>query len=160
MAEAAKTRTATESNDNMDRNDIQTLTTEATALLKEMIAIPSPSFSEGEVCSYISNWLTGKGLVHERVGNNIIATLSQQPGINSGTFEGKPTLMLCAHIDTVAPCEGYSFDPYKPDYAKAAESIGCEEIIAGLGSNDDGASVVSSPDIDIALSSYTAFTWG
>ena len=127
----------------MDRYDIQTLTAEATALLKEMIAIPSPSFSEDEVCSFISKWLTSKGIVHERVGNNIIARLSQQPGINPDTFNGRPTLMLCAHIDTVAPCEGYSFDPYTPDYAKATESIGCEEIIAGLGSNDDGASVVS-----------------
>ena len=127
----------------MDRNDIQTLTAEAAGLLKEMIAIPSPSFSEGEVCSHISNWLTGKGIVHERVGNNIVARLSQQPGVSPETFDGKPTLMLCAHIDTVAPCEGYSFDPYMPDYAKAAESIGCEDIIAGLGSNDDGASVVS-----------------
>jgi acetylornithine deacetylase len=51
--------------------------------------------------------------------------------------------MLCAHIDTVAPSEDYSFDPYTPDYDKAAEAIGSREIVAGLGSNDDGASVVS-----------------
>ena len=119
----------------MDRNDIQTLTAEAAGLLKEMIAIPSPSFSEDEVCSHISNWLTDKGIVHERVGNNIIAEHICNPD--------EPTLMLCAHIDTVAPCEGYSFDPYAPDCAKAAEAIGSKEIIAGLGSNDDGASAVS-----------------
>ena len=51
--------------------------------------------------------------------------------------------MLCAHIDTVSPSNEYSFDPYTPDYAKASEVIGSKEIIAGLGSNDDGASVVS-----------------
>lgn len=119
----------------MDNSYIQKLSDEAVQLLKGMIAIPSPSFSEGEVCSYISNWLTDMGIVHERVGNNIIAKhiVSQQ----------YPTLMLCAHIDTVVPCEEYSFDPYKPDYAKAAKAIGSEDIIAGLGSNDDGASVVS-----------------
>ncbi|MBE6217591.1 MAG: M20/M25/M40 family metallo-hydrolase [Bacteroidales bacterium] len=59
--------------------------------------------------------------------------------------------MLCAHIDTVAPCEGYVFDPYMPDYEIAAKVIGdalgrpCrpDEIVAGLGSNDDGASAVA-----------------
>jgi acetylornithine deacetylase len=51
--------------------------------------------------------------------------------------------MLCAHIDTVSPSDEYYFDPYTPDYAKASEVIGSKEIIAGLGSNDDGASVVS-----------------
>ena len=136
----------------MDRNDIQRLTAEAAELLKEMIAIPSPSFSEGEVCSYISNWMRDKGIVHERVGNNIIA--------RHITHTEYPTLMLCAHIDTVSPCEGYSFDPYRPDYAKAAEVISAKiangeipespastvnktDIVAGLRSNDDGASVVS-----------------
>jgi acetylornithine deacetylase len=144
----------------MDRNDIQTLTAEAVGLLKEMIAIPSPSFSEGEVCSHISNWLTDKGIVHERVGNNIIARLSEQPGVNTDAFDSKPALMLCAHIDTVSASEDYSFDPYSPDYKKAAEVISAKiangelpeapaasvdegEIVAGLGSNDDGASVVS-----------------
>lgn len=159
----------------MDRNVIQTLTAEAAGLLKEMIAIPSPSFSEGEVCSHISNWLTDKGIVHERIGNNLIASLSDQNirtesgaakncySISDKTSEtqpASPTLMLCAHIDTVAPCEGYSFDPYTPDYAKVAEvlsekiskgeipeayasTVNESEIVAGLGSNDDGASVVS-----------------
>ncbi|MBO5942254.1 MAG: M20/M25/M40 family metallo-hydrolase [Bacteroidales bacterium] len=44
--------------------------------------------------------------------------------------------MLCAHIDTVDPCEGYTFDPYKPENCPT-------DMIQGLGSNDDGASVVS-----------------
>ncbi|MBQ8810348.1 MAG: M20/M25/M40 family metallo-hydrolase [Bacteroidales bacterium] len=59
--------------------------------------------------------------------------------------------MLCAHIDTVSPSPEYSFDPYTPDYEKAAEAVsdiigrqtGASEIVAGLGSNDDGASVVA-----------------
>lgn len=109
-------------------NQINILTTEAVSLLKEMIAIPSPSFNEDEVCSHISNWLTLKGVEHERVGNNIIAEHIVDPSY--------PTLMLCAHIDTVSPCEGYSFDPYKPENSP-------EGVIQGLGSNDDGASVVS-----------------
>ena len=124
-------------------NRIEILTAEAVQLLKEMVAIPSPSFSEDEVCTYISKWMSDRGLVHKRVGNNIIARLSEQQGVNPDTFAGKPTLMLCAHIDTVSPSNEYSFDPYNPDYAKAAEVIDSEDIVPGLGSNDDGASVVS-----------------
>ena len=107
---------------------INTLTSESIALLKEMIAIPSPSFNEDEVCSHICQWLSSKGIEHERVDNNIIAEHVSDPSY--------PTLMLCAHIDTVSPCEGYSFDPYKPENSP-------EGVIQGLGSNDDSASVVS-----------------
>ena len=112
----------------MEDKIIQGLTYEAVDLLKEMIAIPSPSFHEDQVCSHISDWLASKGVEHERIGNNIIAEHVVDPS--------KPTLMLCAHIDTVSPCEGYTFDPYKPENCP-------EGMIQGLGSNDDGASVVS-----------------
>ena len=127
----------------MSNCDLHILTAEAVELLKDIIAIPSPSFSEDEVCTHISKWMSDKGIMHKRVGNNLIARLSEQPGVDSAVFEGKPTLMLCAHIDTVSPSDEYSFDPYTPDYAKASEVIGSKEIVAGLGSNDDGASVVS-----------------
>ena len=126
----------------MDRR-ISILASESVALLKEMIAVPSPSFEEEKVCSHICGWMTDKGVVHERVGNNIIASHI--------TDEALPTLMLCAHIDTVSASPDYSFDPYTPDYQKAAETISAirgeglkpEEIVAGLGSNDDGASAVA-----------------
>ena len=107
---------------------IDRLTSESVELLKEMVAIPSPSFSEDEVCTYISKWMDDKGVAHNRIGNNIIAEHIAGPTL--------PTLMLCAHIDTVAPCEGYTFDPYRPEDCP-------EDMIQGLGSNDDGASVVS-----------------
>lgn len=107
---------------------ISLLTEESTALLKEMIAVPSVSFQEDEVCTHIADWLTSKGLDYERIGNNLIAEHVTDPS-------GK-TLMLCAHIDTVPPCEGYSFNPYKPENCP-------EGVIQGLGSNDDGASAVS-----------------
>ena len=121
----------------MEDKTIQGLTSEAIQLLKEMIAIPSPSFHEDEVCSHISEWLTSKGIEHERAGNNIIAEHITDPS--------KPTLMLCAHIDTVDPCEGYTFDPYKPENCP-------EGMVQGLGSNDDGASVVA------MIASYRYFT--
>lgn len=112
----------------MAKDNIQNLTAEAVQLLREMIAIPSSSFNEDEVCCHISKWMTEHCIEHERTGNNIIAEHICNPD--------KPTLMLCAHIDTVEPCEGYTFNPYKPENCPA-------DMVQGLGSNDDGASVVS-----------------
>lgn len=134
------------------KDNIQILISESVELLKEMVAIPSVSFGEADVCTLISSWLTEKGVEHRRDGNNLIAEHISNPD--------SPTLMLCAHIDTVAASNEYSFDPHKPDYIKAAETISSyiaegkipeapcsqatpENIVAGLGSNDDGASVVS-----------------
>ena len=122
---------------------INKLAAESVELLKEMIAIPSPSFEEEDVCGHLCAWLAARGIAHERIGNNIIAEHIVHP-------EAK-TLMMCAHIDTVSPSPEYSFDPYRPDYHRAAAAISescgkwCapEDIVAGLGSNDDGASAVS-----------------
>ena len=122
---------------------LNTLASEAANLLKEMVAIASPSFEENEVCTHISNWLSSKGVEHRRSGNNIIAQHISD--------ESKPTLMLCAHIDTVSPSPEYDFDPYKPDYQTACKVIGeafgrdisPDDIVAGLGANDDGASAVA-----------------
>jgi len=123
--------------------NIDRLTADAIDLLKEMIAIPSPSFEEETVCSHLCSWLEAKGIGHQRKGNNIIAEHITDPS--------RPTLMLCAHIDTVSPSPEYGFDPYTPDYKKVEETISdiigrqtdASEIVAGLGSNDDGASVVA-----------------
>lgn len=119
------------------------LTAEAVDLLRDIVAIPSPSFSESAVCDFISGWMDERGLKHERLGNNIIAEHITDP---SGQ-----TLMLCAHMDTVSPAEGYDFDPYDPHYDVAADvisgmtgmDIGPDDLVAGLGSNDDGGSLVS-----------------
>ena len=108
--------------------DISALTKESVNLLREMIAIPSPSFEEDAACSHICRWMMSKDIEHKRIGNNIIAEHITDPS--------KPTLMLCAHIDTVSPSPEYSFDPYKPGNCP-------EDMVQGLGSNDDGASVVS-----------------
>ena len=107
---------------------INILTADAVQLLKEMIAVPSPSFEEDAVCSHICQWLDSHGIEHKRTGNNIIAEhIIDHTG---------PTLMMCAHIDTVSPSPEYSFDPYRPENCP-------EDMVQGLGSNDDGASVVS-----------------
>ena len=118
-------------------NKIERLTVEALELLKEMISIPSPSFEEDAVCGHVCKWLTDHGVEHRRVGNNIIAEHIADPT--------RPTLMLCAHMDTVSPSPEYSFDPYKPENCP-------EDMVQGLGSNDDGASVVA------MIASYRYFT--
>ena len=118
-------------------NKIERLTVEAVELLKEMISIPSPSFEEDAVCCHVCKWLSDHGVVHRRVGNNIIAEHINDPA--------RPTLMLCAHMDTVSPSPEYSFDPYKPENCP-------EDMVQGLGSNDDGASVVA------MIAAYRYFT--
>ena len=118
-------------------NKTERLTVEAVELLKEMISIPSPSFEEDAVCGHVCKWLSDHGVEHRRVGNNIIAEHIADPT--------RPTLMLCAHMDTVSPSPEYSFDPYKPKNCP-------EGMVQGLGSNDDGASVVS------MIAAYRYFT--
>ena len=123
--------------------ELNILKRESIGLLKEMVGIPSPSFGEEAVCTHIYNWLSNKGLHPERIGNNLVCELvTDSKGEN---------LMLCAHIDTVSPASDYGFNPTSPDYGLAAEvvsrirgeKLSGNDIVAGLGSNDDGASVVS-----------------
>lgn len=124
-------------------DELNILKRESIGLLKEMIGIPSPSFEEEAVCTHIYNWLSNKGLHPERIGNNLVCELVTDS-------EGE-NLMLCAHIDTVSPASDYGFNPTSPDYGLAAEvvsrirgeKLSGNDIVAGLGSNDDGASVVS-----------------
>lgn len=113
-------------------------TDEAMSLLREIVAIPSVSFEESDVCSYISGVLERRGIGHNIVKNNIVA-------LNRHFDPAKKTLMLCAHTDTVPAAGEYSFDPFRPDYIHAGRVIGLgkDRMVCGLGSNDDGGSVVS-----------------
>lgn len=114
------------------------MTDSAVELLKGMLAIPAISFEEDEKSSYLYAKLKERAedastecngnIIVERFYNNIIL-------YRDNFSNDKPVLMLNSHIDTVAPAAAYSFDPYSP-----FEKDGC---IYGLGSNDDGASVVS-----------------
>ncbi|MBR1869582.1 MAG: M20/M25/M40 family metallo-hydrolase [Bacteroidales bacterium] len=100
----------------------------AIELLRQMVRTPSPTFEEGKVTGLISSTLDSWGVSHDVLNGNIIA-------LCEGFDDGKPTLALDAHIDTVPPCGGYSFDPFDPGEDPA--------VVRGLGSNDDGGSVVS-----------------
>ena len=101
---------------------------DAIDLLKGMIAIPSFSREEKAVADFLQGKWSEAGYIVNRQGNNLWLTTKID--------KDKPTLLLNAHIDTVRPVSGWSrnaFFPYERD----------DDIIYGLGSNDDGASVVS-----------------
>lgn len=127
------------------QENIQHRATEACELLKRMIEIPSCTFEEELVADFLFAYLEQKaeelkaaeGVGREkgrssfkvlRIANNIIAIPdSYNPQLQ--------TLMLNAHIDTVKPAESYTNNPY--------QAIERDGKIYGLGSNDDGGSVVA-----------------
>lgn len=96
-------------------------------LLKNMIRIPSFSRDEGAVADFLERWMLTEGFAVRRLGNNL--------WIESGPADGRPTILLNAHIDTVKPASGYTRDPFTPEIED-----GC---LYGLGSNDDGGSLIA-----------------
>lgn len=96
-------------------------------LLNKLISIPSVSREESAVADMLQQHLSAMGLDVHRVENNL--WVESEP---AGT---KPTLLLNAHIDTVKPASGWKRDPFTP-----TEEGG---RVYGLGSNDDGGSVVA-----------------
>ena len=101
-------------------------TESAEAFLEKLVRIPGNSFEESARADFIQEYLEGRGLKVERLGENIIV---RDPMADAS----RPTLMLNSHIDTVKPSESYTFNPYDPPVA--------EDRIYGLGSNDAGGSV-------------------
>ena len=95
-----------------------------TELLQKLIAIPSLSRDEKAVAGFLETWLCGEGLAPHRCGNNLWCCRGEGP-----------VILLDAHIDTVNPVAGWTRDPFTP----AIE----DGRLYGLGSNDDGASVVA-----------------
>lgn len=101
---------------------------EAIELLKQLIANPSTSRDETEAADALQRFLEEKEIPCTRQGNNVWS-------IADGFDPARPTLLLNAHIDTVKPVNGWKRDPYVPTVEGGR--------LYGLGSNDDGASLVS-----------------
>lgn len=97
-------------------------------LLRRMVAVPSVTFEEEAVRNLVGEHLQQWGIDFCCERNNILA-------LNRHASANRPTLMLCAHLDTVAPSSSYTRDPYDPGTDA--------DRVWGLGSNDDGGSVVS-----------------
>ena len=101
---------------------------DALDLLKGMISIPSYSREEKDVADFLQNKWSDVGNVVNRLGNNL--------WLSTDIDAAKPTVLLNAHIDTVRPVSGWTKDAFTPDESE-------DDVLYGLGSNDDGASVVS-----------------
>jgi len=97
-------------------------------LLKGMISIPSFSREEKDVADFLQRRWSDAGYVVNRQGNNL--------WLSTEIDTAKSTVLLNAHIDTVHPVSGWTKDAFTPDESD-------DDILYGLGSNDDGASVVS-----------------
>jgi acetylornithine deacetylase len=65
----------------------------STELLYELVNIPSTSTHEREISIFLENKLADLGMEITRSGNNLVGKLGH----------GRPTLMLCGHLDTVPP---------------------------------------------------------
>ncbi len=107
---------------------IENLTNKAIDLLKSLIETQSFSSEEEQTASLIEDWFKEFNIPFKRTKNNVWA-------INKYFEEGKPTMLLNSHHDTVKPNSAYTNDPFK-----AIEKDG---KLYGLGSNDAGGCLVS-----------------
>ena len=99
-----------------------------TDLLRHLVHAPSQSFNEEAAAAWVGWWLDHQAIPYKTPkGNIVVAAAEPDPA--------KKTLALMAHLDTVPPAAGYTRDPYDPGTDP--------EVVHGLGSNDDGGSVVS-----------------
>ena len=97
-------------------------------ILRTLVSIPSVSCNEEAAAAFLGKVLDGMGIAHANLGGNLVA-------INAKSDPSRPTLALDAHIDTVPANAGYTCSPF--------DSGNDPDVIRGLGSNDDGGSVVA-----------------
>lgn len=107
--------------------DIRNMTQEAVELLKRLVETPSVSREEKAAADVLQAFIGEKGLACERLGNNLWCIAPDYDG-------RKPTLLLNAHIDTVKPVKAWTRPPFVPTVEG--------DCLYGLGTNDDGASLV------------------
>ena len=101
----------------------------ALKLLADLIRIPSFSKQEEKTAEVIYDFLnsSGVGNIHRKKNNVWVC--------NERFIEGKPTILINSHHDTVRPNSGYTNNPYEP--------IIEDGKLYGLGSNDAGGSLVA-----------------
>lgn len=120
---------------------IDELTREAVNLLTILLKVPRTSRDEKNAADLLEEYMASHcRLTVKRTANNLLA---QAPDF----IPSRPTLILNAHIDTVKPVRAWQRDPY--------DSTREGDRIYGLGSNDDGASLVSLLHVFATLSRET-----
>ena len=97
-------------------------------LLKRLIATPSTTGSEQEVSAILKADMERHGYKPECIGLNLLC-------YGHSYDPAKPTILLNSHMDTVKPVAGWTRDPFAPTIEDGR--------LYGLGSNDDGAGLVS-----------------
>ena len=98
------------------------------ALLKQLISTPSVTRSEQEVSAILKADMVRHGYDPQEIGLNLLC-------YGHSYDPAKPTLLLNSHLDTVKPVAGWTKDPFTPVIEDGR--------LYGLGSNDDGAGLVS-----------------
>ena len=98
------------------------------ALLKQLISTPSVTRSEQEVSAILKADMVRHGYDPQEIGLNLLC-------YGHSYDPAKPTLLLNSHLDTVKPVAGWTKDPFTP--------VIVDGRLYGLGSNDDGAGLVS-----------------
>lgn len=103
----------------------------AVELLKVLVSTPSISREESDATDKLQHFIERGAPVRFDMHRHLNNIWCIAPGYDAT----RPTLLLDAHIDTVKPVAGWSKHPFTP--------IVDGDIIYGLGSNDDGASLVT-----------------
>ncbi|GAB3558942.1 M20 family metallo-hydrolase [Spirosoma fluminis] len=104
------------------------LSIDALALLKQLIATPSFSREEDKTAALLEVFFRAKQIPYQRLKNNVWAK-------NRHFDPAKPTLLLNSHHDTVKPNKSWTLDPFEP--------LERDDKLFGLGSNDAGGCLVS-----------------
>ncbi len=97
-------------------------------MLERLVSVPSASGEEKEAADLLEHFMRERGAAPRRKGNNLWC-------VSPSYRDGKPTLLLNAHIDTVKPSAEWKRDPFRPTREGGR--------IYGLGTNDDGAGVAA-----------------
>ncbi|GHB66891.1 M20 family metallo-hydrolase [Persicitalea jodogahamensis] len=111
-----------------EKDNLTTLTHQATELLKTLISTPSFSREEDDTARHLEEFLQKKAIPFHRKKNNIWA-------LNQHFDATKPTLLLNSHHDTVKPNKSWTLNPFEP--------LERDGKLYGLGSNDAGGCLVS-----------------
>lgn len=117
--------------------DLVTAYQKSVILLEQMLAIPSTSREEKNVSDMLEEYMASTGLEVHRFNHNLWL-------IDPCYDAARPTLLLNAHMDTVKPVSTWQHYPFYATREEVSLPDGSrEERIYGLGSNDDGASLVT-----------------
>lgn len=123
----------------MQNMNIANSSSKAVQLLSQLIETPRISREESQASQLLYDYMTE--VCHLDVKRHGCNLWTIAPNFDAN----KPTLLLNAHIDTVKPVSGWQKDPWKATLE--------DDCLYGLGSNDDGASLVTLLHVFIELSS-------